>query len=106
MTSRRNAVVEQRETRLAAIRQKLRGSHFAIHHDTQANLQRILLDSLLRADDERAQVFSLESTTLFWCFSLEDATIYRNFFARCLQGTWNVTLAHESGDFSFQFARA
>lgn len=104
VTSRREAVATQRETRLARMEHNLRGERFTIHPTTQAYLQCTLLDLLLDAEAAAKKFFSVSSRLLLRCCSAEDAAVYRDFFARCVSGIWNVELIHHDGEFSFTFA--
>lgn len=106
MTSRREAVVEQREGRLETLRDRTRGFNSDIHAATLAHIQGLLLDKLLTADAERARSFSLTSEGVSWCHSRQDALIFRSFFQRCVAGTWSVTMSPAGKSYSFEFVRS
>jgi hypothetical protein len=67
-------------------------------------LQNILLDCLLQAEERPAKRFSIAREHLKGCRTVDDANLYREFFARCLSGRWNVSLHHHHGDLSFEFS--
>jgi hypothetical protein len=107
MASRREAVAEQLENRLAARSSNTKVLRFDIHAVTLEKLKNLLLDGLLSPEATQQRHFSVKSEEKEpWCNSHQDAIIYCSFFQRCVEGVWSVTFLSKGKSYSFEFVRS